>query len=162
MLSRAIALLGMCSLTPRPCVSTIYQTSTPRPSSTTQELRSPRSSGPSIPDAFSSHALSLSFLPYQWQYLPHFFSIWKMKALQACAAHPLARIPALPCTGTVSKTGFNASPRRRRQAYLSPLAPVFPIAELLTLSSPKPSNRFHPSGLTGVLIAAPPFRRGLI
>jgi hypothetical protein len=159
-LSRAIALLGMCSLAPKPCVSTIYQGSTPRPSSTTQELRSPRSSGPSIPEGgFTPLACTFSFPLTISMATSSTFSIWKMKSLplQACTAHPLARIPALPCTSTVSKTGFTASPRKRRQAYLSPRAPVFPIAGLLTLSSAKPSN-FPLPGLTGVLIAAPPFR----
>ncbi len=162
MLSRAIALLGMCSLAPKPCVSTIYQASTPRPSSTNQELRS-QSSGLSICEGgFPPLACTFSFLltiVYQWQYLPHFLSGRRNLCLRRHALLTLSPEYQLSPAPVQYRKQGSMRPPEGVARLISPLrAPVFPIAELLTLSSAKPSNHFPPSGLTGVLIAAPPFR----
>lgn len=108
----------MCSLTPKPCLSTISKLHT------TAKLDHSGVTLSSIFRTFNfeggsirSHALSLPFaIPVANIF--HISTAWKVNA------HPLARTAALPCTrtSTVLKTGLTASPRRRRPRLISPLS----------------------------------------
>ncbi|PMD19869.1 hypothetical protein NA56DRAFT_705100 [Hyaloscypha hepaticicola] len=120
-LSRAIALLGMCSLNPKPCVSTIYQALTPRPSSTTHELSSPRSPGPSIPEGgFPPLGCTFSFL-LTIHTNGNIFHIFYLED-EISASAGMRCSPSRPNTSSPLhqysiENRVHCVPKRRRQAY---------------------------------------------